>query len=418
MVLVYILTGVIVLTALSVLGIAIERRQKRRFEQEELARLLAQRPSADNGAKPQPQPPQSELVADDGHLAAHMGNNKDGAVSWRPLALPNPHLLVVGGSGSGKSQTIKAVAHDLKNATAVVILDVHGDLAIDGAITHELHFESHYGINPLVLSLDPKGGGPVAQKEIVRTRLQRTFVPMGSVQLGVLDDLLDRCYRGCSITQEDQESWRREPPTFADLEKLLEEEIARKKNPERLQALKTKISPVFDCQIFSKPALPIAARGITRIDLSRLGLEIQFLASDVLLRHLFREAMLAGEAAEGELRYVFVVDEAKLLVARGKDDPLGIINRLASEARKYGVGLLLASQDLDHFSRDILNNVATKLVLMHAETAIRTTAGKLLLEKEQLQALKEPFVGLVKFGGSGWRRVKVQPYFARVGSAA
>jgi hypothetical protein len=413
-VLVYILAGVIVLTALSVLGIAIERRQKHRFEQEELARLLAQRPLADNGVKPQPQPPQSEQVADNGRLSSHLGSNKDGAVSWQPLALPNPHLLVVGGSGSGKSQTIKAIAHDLKKATAVVILDLHGDLALDGAATHELHFESCYGINPLVLSLDPKGGGPTVQREIVRTRLQRTFAPMGSVQLGVLDDLLDRCYRGCGITQEDQESWRREPPTFADLEELLEEEIARKKNPERLQALKTKISPVFDCRIFSKPALPIADTGITRVDLSRLGLEVQFLASDVLLRHLFREAMLAGEAAEGELRYVFVVDEAKLLVARGKDDPLGIINRLASEARKYGVGLLLASQDLEHFSRDILNNVATKLVLMHAETAIRTTAGKLLLEKEQLQALKEPFVGLVKFGGSGWRRVRVQPYFARV----
>jgi hypothetical protein len=51
---------------------------------------------------------------------------------------------------------------------------------------------------------------------------------------------------------------------------------------------------------------------------------------------------------------------------------------------------------------------------MHSETAIRATASKLLLEKEQLQALKEPFVGLAKFGGSGWKRVKVQPYFARV----
>ena len=250
MVLVYILVGVIGLAALSVTGLYLERREKRRFEQEELAHLLGPTRPAGNGAKPVPTRP--DPAADNGRLSSHLGSNKDGAVSWQPLALPNPHLLVVGGSGSGKSQTIKAVAHDLKNATAVVILDVHGDLAIDGAVTHELHFESRYGINPLVLSLDPKGGGPVAQKEIVRTRLQRTFAPMGSVQLGVLDDLLDRCYRGCGITQEDQASWRREPPTFADLEELLEEEIARKKNPERLQALKTKISPVFDCRILSR----------------------------------------------------------------------------------------------------------------------------------------------------------------------
>ena len=413
MILAYIIAGVLVLTALSIAGVYLERQQKRRFEQEELARLLAQSSASSNGRSPEPVVWPTSVVDTD-RLSAHLGTNKDGAVAWQPLALPNPHLLVVGGSGSGKSQTIKAVCHELRAATAIVVLDVHGDLAIDGATTHELHFESRYGINPLVLSLDPKGGGPVAQKEIVRTRLQRTFAPMGSVQLGVLDDLLQRCYEARGITQEDHASWRNEPPTFADLEKLLEEEVAGKKNPERLQALKTKISPVFDCKIFSKPTLPIAAKGITRIDMSRLGLDIQFLASDVLLRHLFREAMLAGEAEEGELRYVFVIDEAKLLVSRGKDDPLGIINRLATEARKYGVGLLLASQDLEHFSRDILNNVATKLVLMHAETAIRTTAGKLLLEKEQLQALKEPFVGLAKFGGTGWRRVKVQPYFARV----
>lgn len=413
MTLAYIIAGVLVLTALSLVGIYFERQQKRRFEQEELARLLAQSPTSSNGKSPEPVQTRSVPIADTGHLSAHLGTNKDGAVSWQPLALPNPHLLIVGGSGSGKSQALKAVCHELRAATAVVVLDVHGDLTIDGATIHELHFESKYGINPLVLSLDPKGGGPLAQKEIVRTRLQRTFAPMGSVQLGVLDDLLQRCYEARGIIQEDYASWRNEPPTFADLEELLEEDIAGKKNPERLQALKTKISSVFDCKVFSKPALPIAAKGITRIDMSRLGIDIQFLASDVLLRHLFREAMLAGEAAEGELRYVFVIDEAKLLVSRGKDDPLGIINRLATEARKYGVGLLLASQDLEHFSRDILNNVATKLVLMHSETAIRATASKLLLEKEQLQALKEPFVGLAKFGGSGWKRVKVQPYFMR-----
>jgi DNA helicase HerA-like ATPase len=123
--------------------------------------------------------------------------------------------------------------------------------------------------------------------------------------------------------------------------------------------------------------------------------------------------MLAGEAPPGKLRTMLVIDEAKLLALRGKGDPLGVLNRLATEARKYGLGLLLASQDLEHFTRDILTNVATKLVLMHAETAIRTTAGRLLLEKGQLQALREPFVGLVKLGGGGWRRVRVRPYYER-----
>ena len=55
--------------------------------------------------------------------------------------------------------------------------------------------------------------------------------------------------------------------------------------------------------------------------------------------------------------------------------------------------------------------MAAKLVLMHAETAIRTTAGRLLLEKGQLQALWEPFVGLVKLGGGGWKRVRVSAYY-------
>lgn len=48
MVLVYILIGVIALAALSVVGIYIERREKRRFEREELSHLL-ERPAHQSG---------------------------------------------------------------------------------------------------------------------------------------------------------------------------------------------------------------------------------------------------------------------------------------------------------------------------------------------------------------------------------
>ena len=43
----------------------------------------------------------------------------------------------------------------------------------------------------------------------------------------------------------------------------------------------------------------------------------------------FREALLAREAAEGELCDVFVRDETKLLVARGKDDSKEVIRAVA-----------------------------------------------------------------------------------------
>ena len=62
---------------------------------------------------------------------------------------------------------------------------------------------------------------------------------------------------------------------------------------------------------------------------------------------------------------------------------------------------VLAAQGLEHFTRDILTNVAGKLDLMHAEKAIRSTTGKLLSEKGQLQALRAPFVGRVKLWGCG-----------------
>lgn len=66
--------------------------------------------------------------------------------------------------------------------------------------------------------------------------------------------------------------------------------------------------------------------------------------------------------------------------------------------------ILLATQDLRHFSLDILDNVAAKPVLMYAETAIRSTASKLLLSEGSLLLLKKPFEGYLRKGaGAGSR---------------
>lgn len=53
------------------------------------------------------------------------------------------------------------------------------------------------------------------------------------------------------------------------------------------------------------------------------------------------------------LRGAIILDEAKLILAKSKSDPLAILNRLVSEGRKFGLTVLLAAQDLRHFSSDM-----------------------------------------------------------------
>ena len=92
----------------------------------------------------------------------HLGEN----CYWNPAALPNGHIVAIGASGSGKTQTLKAIAHELHTnypELQVILLDFHGDQEILGETCYPLHMASPYGINPLVVNLDPEGGGPNLQ---------------------------------------------------------------------------------------------------------------------------------------------------------------------------------------------------------------------------------------------------------------
>ena len=45
------------------------------------------------------------------------------------------------------------------------------------------------------------------------------------------------------------------------------------------------------------------------------------------------------------------------------DDPSHIINALAKESRKFGVGLILATQNQSHFPEDVATCCSTRLIL-------------------------------------------------------
>jgi type IV secretory pathway VirB4 component len=81
-------------------------------------------------------------------------------IYWDLAKVPNPHMVILGTSGSGKTQTLKAIAGELYHSfpSQSIVLDFHGDQQLPGETYYPLNMASDYGINPLTINPDPEGG--------------------------------------------------------------------------------------------------------------------------------------------------------------------------------------------------------------------------------------------------------------------
>jgi len=111
-----------------------------------------------------------------------------------------------------------------------------------------------------------------------------------------------------------------------------------------------------------------------------------------------------------ELRLVCVADEAHRL-AYAKSP----IDSMLREARKYGVGMILASQSPHDFDPVVFGNVATKICFRcpYDEDA-QFMAKQMGCQPSQILNLSRDFEAMVRLGSTEMcERVRVVPYFQR-----
>jgi type IV secretory pathway VirB4 component len=353
-----------------------------------------------------PNPPVEEPAADEGiYLGGASGAANAGRCYWNPEALPNGHIVAIGASGSGKTQTLKAIAHELRQTypdIQVVVIDFHGDQQIDGETCYPLHMASPHGINPLVINLDTEGGGPNLQAIAVTATLKKSL-RLGPNQEGLMLDILETCYNLRSITQEQAETWTKQPPNFADLQKVIEGRIEN--NCKESVKLKLKLAATFQYGVFSRSQPEFTEKHI-RIDLSKLPPEIGAIAAESLAWQLMNQHRLLGEM-DGKLpRTYLFIDEAKEL----KKSPA--CDRIIADGRKYGLGLVLASQSERHLSEDVIGNSATKIVLPVDSSEVKKVSSKFRLGEKKVAELT-PMKAICRFGKQA-EFVEILPYYERV----
>lgn len=322
---------------------------------------------------------------------------------WNPCALPNAHIVAIGGSGSGKTQTLKALALALAceyPQTRLIIVDFHGDQDLHGETVFEFHRASSHGVNLLCVNLDEQGGG-VSLQAIAVVRSLCKALKLGANQEGVLLNSLKGAYERREIFDDNPQTWRKEPPTFEDVRQVLAEDEGKEASK-----LLLKLATLLEYGIFSRVQPDWLSAHIVRLDVSKLPPALQSVAAESIAAQLMNTHRLLGEIDGKQPRTFLFVDEAKEL----KGSPS--LDRIIADGRKYGLALVLASQSERHLSVDVIGNSSTKIVLPVDQTEVRAVARKFRFDENRVAALK-PLHALCRFGTQA-AEVAIWPYWERM----
>jgi len=322
-----------------------------------------------------PEPPMS-VIFDDPTDSIFVGRTRIFHVPfyWDYRNVANPHIAVVGITGSGKSYFIKTFllrSAFVWNANALIfdwageykpwVKDTNGKVISLGG-------GSYLNI------LDLGGMKPYDRvKQIMRTLELLTDIANYPEQKRLTEQAIEKAYveakyRMDAREQKDELGKQLTPPTLKDVVRILEEQasLGTYEFPAELEnaiyRLKqyTKPGEDFFAQQSSVRLDELITSGLVDLDLSGLPDEtFRALAALTVLQFLKEKMRASGWAKEKGLRLIVVVDEAWKIAKEDNSDAVMIVR----EGRKYNFGMIIASQNPTDISESIFSNVGTTFIL-------------------------------------------------------
>lgn len=144
-------------------------------------------------------------------LGLHGSSSKP--VIWRPSQLINPHILISGKTGAGKTHSLRNIIRQMvqtsRQRVRVHVLDVHDDIVIPGASEVMFSQNSPYGLNPLVIDEDIHFGGVKRSvSELLRLMSLTSQYKMGDRQMAMIRTLLTDLYSANGFYEDSPGSWK------------------------------------------------------------------------------------------------------------------------------------------------------------------------------------------------------------------
>ena len=273
--------------------------------------------------------------------------------------LYNANGVVLASSGAGKSYFTKLmISRLLLNGTKVIVIDPQSEYIdlvkrFNGQIIN-ISRDSETIINPLDLI-----GHDFDDKKLTLLDLFPIMLgQISEIQKAVLDRALTIVYESKGISNY-KETWKREPPILNDLLKQLKSmsKTASKVEMETYRSiinrLEMYVTGVFN--FLNKQTNIDFNNRFVCFNIGDMPSQVKPVIMFLILDYVYMKMKKDLE------RKVLIVDEAWSLLERTEDE--SYIFRIVKACRKFNLGLLLITQDVD----DLLKNSAGKALLNNSE---------------------------------------------------
>lgn len=293
-------------------------------------------------------------------------NNKE--VYWYPNDTDkvfHTNTGIIGTMGTGKTQFTKSMITQIYRESkynvdgkdvGILIFDYKGDynksktdfIEATNANVYELY---HLPFNPLsvIKAKNSKPMLPLHTANSLKVTLAKAF-GLGIKQETLLRDLIMKAYEKRGIIKNKPDTWDNPAPTLKDVY-----DIYVNREDLKEDSLYAAFSNLIDFEIFEPDphqtkSLFELIDGVTVIDLSGYDPDIQNLVVAITLDLFYSQMQAYGHSGvKGNLRQLnkmILVDEADNFLSKDFET----LKKILKEGREFGVGTILSTQLLSHFS--------------------------------------------------------------------
>ena len=297
-------------------------------------------------------PPDTSLPSAVELLLGHRDGG-DEVVNWQVSIKGNPHLLIVGLPGMGKTTCLIHLCGQLTAmGIAPIVFSYHEDIdeKLVALLGDRLQIVSYAGLgfNPLQVVDD----APLAYMDnvsMLRDIFSAIFPDLGDIQLGRLREALKQSYVDMGWAPDTQG----EVPAFSAFYEIL------KADPKPDKGLMTRLAELADYGLFDATSgasslLDNTAPALVQIHSSQNEV-LQRAFSTFVLHNLYQSMFRRG--TQDRITHAVIFDEAH------RAAKLKLIPTMAKECRKFGIAFVVASQEAKDFDQSLFTAIANYLAL-------------------------------------------------------